>query len=177
MPPARVLLIDLLQKAYSGELAAALAYNGHSKSVKSEVESAQIRKIEEDELRHRNLVGSILQSLGEGPDASREFRMAWIGRTIGALCHVSGWFFPMYGAGKLERRNIVEYENAARHARDAGLTGLIECLLEMAEVEWDHELYFREKASTHFLWKILPGWNPPPARERIRADFFSGKGT
>jgi hypothetical protein len=62
---------------------------------------------------------------------------------LGLMCHISGWFAPMYGAGRLESRNIVEYETAARHALACGREDLIDCLLTMAEVEWEHEHYFR----------------------------------
>ena len=51
----------------------------------------------------------------------------------------------MYGAGRLERGNIVEYEEAAEFARACGREDFIDCLLTMAEVEWEHELYFRDE--------------------------------
>lgn len=41
----------------------------------------------------------------------------------------------MYGAGRLERGNIVEYEIAAKLAAECGHPEMIDCLLEMAEVE------------------------------------------
>jgi hypothetical protein len=44
-------LIRLLQLAYSGEKAAALAYQGHSRSVRDPEEKAMIAKIERDERR------------------------------------------------------------------------------------------------------------------------------
>src|SRR5687768_17996204 len=113
-------LITILQGAYSGELAAAYAYRGHWHSVGAGDERESIRTIEEDELRHRKLVGEMLTALGSAPDTTRETRATIIGRTLGFLCHVTGWLAPMYGAGKLESRNIVEYETAARHARDSG---------------------------------------------------------
>jgi hypothetical protein len=62
----------------------------------------------------------MLAELGSGPDSARETRAAVIGRTVGFFCHISGWFFPMYGAGKLESRNIREYETAARYAVGCG---------------------------------------------------------
>ena len=60
-----------------------------------------------------------------------------------------GWFAPMYGAGRLESRNIREYETAARYARDCGREEFIDCLLTMAEVEWEHEYYFRSRVLVH----------------------------
>ena len=94
-----------------------------------------------------------------------------IGRTLGFLCHVTGWLAPMYGAGRLESRNIREYETAARYARECGRSDLVNCLLEMAEVEWDHEYYFRARVQEHTLGRRLPLWTQPPAKESIRLRF------
>src|SRR6266704_2936464 len=146
---SREQLIVLLQLAYSGELAAAHAYRGHWHSVRQADERESIRKIEDDEWRHRKLVGEMLAGLGAGSSKRREIRAAIIGRTLGFLCHVTGRLAPMYGAGKLESRNIREYETAARYARDCGKTEFTDCLLTMAEVEWEHELYFRTRVQSH----------------------------
>ena len=164
-------LITLLQLAYSGELAAAYAYRGHWHSVRRQDEREAIRTVEEDEWRHRSLIGEMLNKLGSGPNKNREVRATIIGRTLGVLCHVMGWLVPMYGAGKLESRNVREYETAARYARDCGRTDLVECLLEMAEVEWDHENYFRNRVLEHFLGRRLPIWTQPPPKESIRVSF------
>jgi rubrerythrin len=168
---SRQKLIELLQLAYSGELAAAYAYRGHWKSVRSAVEKTAIQNIENDEWRHRKLVGEMLASLASGPNPQRETRANLIGRTLGFLCHVTGWLAPMYGAGRLESRNIVEYETAARHARGCGQTDVIDCLLEMAEVEWDHEHYFRARVQEHFFGRRLPLWTQPPPKDSIRLSF------
>lgn len=164
-------LIALLQLAYSGELAAAYAYRGHWKSVRHAGEKRAIQNIENDEWRHRKLVGEMLIGLESGPSPRRETRANMMGRTLGILCHVTGWLAPMYGAGRLESRNIREYETAARYARDCGRTDLIDCLLEMAEVEWDHECYFRARVQEHFVGRRLPMWNQPAAKESIRISF------
>lgn len=161
----------LLQLAYSGELAAAYAYRGHWKSSSNAQERERIRTIEEEELHHRRAAGEMLAELGLAPSSSREFRATIIGRTLGALCYVSGWLAPMYGAGKLESRNVREYEAAARHARDSGRAEWVDSLLTMAEVEWDHEQYFRERVLSHWLGKRLPLWKEPPSRENIRTAF------
>lgn len=97
--------------------------------------------------------------------------MERVGRFIAAFCQVGGWFSPMYGAGRLEAQNVREYETAARLALVAGHSSFIEPLLEMAEVEWDHERYFRSHASSHPLWRVMPHWRAPPPRETIRASF------
>ena len=164
-------LIALLQLAYSGEKAAGYAYRGHWKSVRLKEERERIAAIEEEEWHHRRLVGEILAELGATPDSRRELRAAIIGRTLGALCHVSGWFFPMYGAGKLESRNIREYESAARHALHCGRPEFVDCLLTMAEVEWEHEHYFRLKVLSHWLRRTLPIWPEPPPKSSIRTSF------
>lgn len=166
-------LIALLQLAYSGELAAAYAYQGHASSVRDPGERERIREIERDEWHHRRLVGEMLADLGSAPDPRRERRAAAIGRSLSALCHVSGWLLPMYGAGRLERRNIGEYEDAARLAAACGRDDLIDCLLGMAEVEWDHEHYFRGRVLTHPLAARIPMWDSPPPRESIRSRFAS----
>jgi hypothetical protein len=75
---------------------------------------------------------------------------------------------PMYGAGRLERHNIVEYEEAAIYARECGHEELIDCLLTMAEVEWEHERYFRSKAAGHRLTRVIRMWKPAPPKSSIR---------
>jgi len=174
---SREKLIALLQLAYSGELAAAHAYRGHWHSVRQTDERESIRKIEDDEWRHRKLVGEMLAGLGAGPSGRREIRAAIVGRTLGLLCHVTGWLAPMYGAGKLESRNVKEYETAARYARDCGCVDLIGCLLEMAEVEWDHEFYFRSRVKEHALGRRLPLWPQPPPKDAIRLTFAAEPAT
>jgi rubrerythrin len=171
MTDARSDLIQILQLAYSGELAAAYAYRGHAGSVREPAEKTRIRRIEDEEWHHRRLVGQLLESLGAAPDPRRERRAAVIGRVLGFLCHVSGWFVPMYGAGRLESRNIREYEVAAGYARDCGRTDMIDGLLTMAEVEWEHEAYFRERVLSHPWSRKFAVWPQPPGKETIRAAF------
>ncbi|HEX6730001.1 MAG TPA: ferritin-like domain-containing protein [Pyrinomonadaceae bacterium] len=165
-------LINILRLAYSGERAAGYAYRGHWRSVIDPEERTRIKAIEEEEWHHRRLVGEMLESLGAEPDQRREIRAIIVGRTLGFLCHLSGWLAPMYGAGKLESRNIVEYEIAARYARDCGRHDLIDCLLTMAEVEWDHEAFFRACVLRHPLGRRLSIWPEPPAKANIRRSFL-----
>lgn len=168
---AREQLIALLQLAYSGELAAALAYGGHARSVSDPDERAHIELIEKEELHHRERIGEILRDLGAAPNPARERRALAIGRTLSRLCHFTGWMMPMYGAGRLESRNVREYETAARHARDAARADLVDCLLTMAEVEWEHERYFRSRVLSRRAWRWLPMWAPPPPKDHIRTSF------
>jgi rubrerythrin len=162
-------LIAILQLAYSGERAAAYAYNGHWRSVSDPDERARIHQIEDEEWHHRRLVGEMLAALGAAPNPWREIRATLIGRTLGLLCHVAPWFTAMYGAGRLESHNIGEYEDAARFARECGQSEIVDCLLTMAEVEWDHEAYFRAKVQGHSWAKVVPLWPAPPPRAAIRA--------
>ncbi|MCI0416018.1 ferritin-like domain-containing protein [bacterium] len=163
--------IRLLQKAYSGELAAALAYRGHWKSTSEEADRARIQQIEEEEWNHREKVRRMLSILGSKPDLIRETRSYLVGRVLGFLCAVAGSFVPMYAAGRLESRNIVEYENAAQFACDSGHPELLECLLTMAEMEWEHEHYFREKVLQYKMPRYLSLWPSPPPKKSIRSRY------
>jgi demethoxyubiquinone hydroxylase (CLK1/Coq7/Cat5 family) len=165
---ARRKLIRQLQGAYSGELAAAFAYRGHSRSVRDAAERAHIAQIEAEEWHHREIVAGLLRELDATPSRIREVLFWCIGRTLGALCHVTGWFIPMYGAGKLERGNIVEYEEAAEYARLCGRGEMIDCILAMAEVEWEHERYFRECVTGHPLLRVFRLWDAAPPKATIR---------
>jgi len=168
---ARNKLIRQLRGAFSGELAAGFAYRGHWKSVKDPAEKARIREIEADEWHHRELVRDLLAQLGAKGSPLREAIFWMIGRTLGFSCHVAGWFMPMYGAGKLERGNIVEYEEAAVYAAACGQHAMIECILTMAEVEWEHERYFRERVAGHKWLRFFPLWDAPPVKAQIRTRF------
>jgi rubrerythrin len=167
-------LIALLQLAYSGELAAALAYHGHWHSVSDPAERLHIQQIENEEWHHRSLIGEMLQGLKAHPNRYRELRARIIGYSLAIFCHLGGWLAPMFGAGRLESGNVREYEVAAVYAREAGREDLIDCLLTMAEVEWEHEQYFRGKVLSHRLAKRLPLWQQPPPKEMIRVGFKTG---
>lgn len=164
-------LVAILQLAYSGELAAAYAYRGHWHSLSDPAERARVKVIEDEEWDHRKLVGEMLDSLSAAPDGLRERRATVVGRVLGFLCHLSGWLAPMYGAGRLESKNIVEYETAARYARDCGRTEFVDCLLMMAEVEWEHEAFFRSCIVRHWLGKRLTIWPMPSPKITIQQSF------
>jgi len=170
-PEARAALIELLRLAFSGELAAAHAYRGHARSLRDPGLRRRVKEIEAEEWHHREHVGRMLAELGAAPSRARERRAALVGRVLGALCHVTGWLAPMYGAGRLESRNIREYEQAARLARAAGRHAWIEPLLEMAEVEWEHERFFRDRVRSHRLACLVPLWPAPLPKATIRARF------
>jgi demethoxyubiquinone hydroxylase (CLK1/Coq7/Cat5 family) len=148
---ARRMLISILQAAYSGELGAGYAYRGHWKSVSNHEQRIRIQQIEAEEWLHREKVGQMLRYLGEAPQQIRELKMWIIGRTIGLACHIAGWFCPMYFAGRLESRNVLEYEEAARHAASLGMDQFYDELLVMAAVEQEHEDFFAHIVSDHRL--------------------------
>jgi len=164
-------LVGLLQLAYSAELAAAYAYRGHWHSVSDKDERGRIKQIEDEEWHHRRLVGEMLTKLGERPSRRREIRSWIVGRALGAGCHLMGWLAPMYGAGRLESRNVREYETAARYALECNRDEFVDCLLTMAEVEWEHEFYFRSRVLTNPLGRRLKIWTAPAPKETIRSAF------
>jgi hypothetical protein len=168
---ARDRLIAVLRHAHAGETAAIFAYRGHWKSVRDREERRKLQQIEQDEKDHLEIVAGFLDELGVGPNHRRDRVFWWIGKLIGVLCRLGGWFVPMYGAGMLERPNIEEYEFAARHAWIAGREDWCDTLLRLAEVEWDHEAWLRERTLGHPLSRIIPLWSAPPPRARIRESF------
>jgi len=178
-------LIKLLQDAHAGEKAAAFAYSGHARSLKDAREIADLKKIENEEWDHRERLAIMLTELGSGPRATREFLMSLVGHTISSLCILGGyfnilnfgWFMSMYGAGKLECGNIVEYEVAAQYAFAAGYPQFAPSLLDMSEIEWDHEFYFRQKTFESKWSRRIAIWSAPPPRDLIQKNFlkFSGQ--
>jgi demethoxyubiquinone hydroxylase (CLK1/Coq7/Cat5 family) len=166
-------LISILRGAYSGELAAAYAYRGHWKSVSNPAERLRIQQIEEDEWIHRRRVGEMLDFLQASPSTIREARMWLTGRTIGILCHVIGWFLAMYFAGRLEARNVRDYDTAATHALALGLIEFNEDLRVMAQVEKAHEVFFGSVIATHRLLPLTRtffNWGPPLPGSTDRAE-------
>jgi rubrerythrin len=157
-------LISILQHAYSGECAAAYAYRGHWKSVGRPAERERIRQIEAEEWAHRDGVGRMLEQLGARPRRTLDVKLSLIGHVIGAACHVTGRFLPMYFAGRLEHGNIDEYVQAAFHAERLGLDEFAAALRRMAEVEREHELFFMNMVTGHRLLplaQVLFKWGPP----------------
>lgn len=154
-------MIDILQNAYSGELAAAYAYRGHWRSLRDSPEKTRIREIEEEEWDHRRRVGEWLAKLGAKPKNGREKIFWTIGRTLGTTCFLSGWFMPMYFAGRLESKNSVEYEDAAVFAKELDMGDCVRDLLDMARVEVEHEEFFQQTVRGHRLLPVMKrvfGW-------------------
>lgn len=164
-------LVNLLQLAYSAEMGAALAYRGHWCSLAKSTERAEVRHIEAEEWLHRREVGTLLRDLAVHPRFAYEIRFFLIGQVLRRLCYLAGWFVPMYGAGRLESRNYREYAQAAEYALDCGHGDYVNCLLSMAETEWDHECYFRGKVESHPWHRFVPMWQQLPPRTTIREAF------
>jgi rubrerythrin len=142
-------LIGMLRSAYSGELAAGLAYRAHWRALSNADERAAVAKIEAEEWAHRTAVGALLKELGAEPAKPREILMTLIGAAAGISCHLGNWIVPMYFAGRLEHSNIEEYEVGAVHARKLGLPDYERALREMAAVERQHEEYFLRAVASH----------------------------
>ena len=162
MTNARSNLIRILQNAYSGEIAAAYAYRGHWRSLKPSRERTRIKEIEAEEWEHRERVGGWLEKLDAKPRPMREKAFWTIGKFLGHSCFISGWFFPMYFAGRLESGNSVEYEDAAVFAKELGMDALVDDLYDMARVEVEHEVFFREIVAGHWMLPIMRrvfGWS------------------
>lgn len=69
---------------------------------------------------------------------------------------------PMYFAGRLESQNSLEYEDAAEFAKELAMAECVDDLLDMARVELEHELFFRETVSGHRLLPMMKrvfGWS------------------
>ena len=153
MSDARRNLICILQNAHAGEQAAAYAYRGHWKSLRDSPEKTHIQKIEAEEWHHRENVLRWLEILEAKPKPLREKVFWTMGRSLGILCYVSGWFFPMYFAGRLESQNVQEYVDAAEYAKELQLDDCFAEMMEMSRVEGEHEEYFRSVVKDH---KLLP---------------------
>jgi len=155
-------LIRILQNAHAGEIAAAYAYRGHWRSLKDSPEKERIREIEAEEWDHRRRVGEWLANLGAAPRPLREKIFWTIGNVLGPSCYISGWFMPMYFAGRLESQNSVEYVEAAQFASELGMDECVEDLLDMARVEVEHEEFFHKTVSGHRLLPVMRrvfGWS------------------
>ncbi len=155
MSDPRTSLIRILQNAHAGECAAAFAYRGHWQSLRDSPEKTRIKEIEAEEWEHRERVCHWLEKLDAKPRPFRE-RVFWtIGRTLGATCFLSGWFMPMYFAGRLESGNVIEYEDAARFAAQLEMDECSADLLDMARVELEHEMFFRQTVTGHRLLPVM----------------------
>lgn len=146
-------LIELLQRAYSAEKAAAFAYIGHANSLKKPEDKAAVKQIEDDEWGHRKNVLAILQKYDIPILKYYEVKFHIIGRIISASCHVIGWFMPYFFAGRLESGNVCEYFVMMQYFHSLGIREHDEILYEMGMKEKEHEIYFLDQIKTS---KLLP---------------------
>ncbi|MEQ1852010.1 MAG: ferritin-like domain-containing protein [Chthoniobacteraceae bacterium] len=138
-------LVTLLQKAYSGEKAAAFAYIGHARSLRDPAAKAAVRQIEQDEWQHRENVLGLMRRYDVPVSRWLEVKLHIIGRVISASCHVIGRFMPFFFAGKLESGNVCEYFVMMRHFHSLGIHDHDAMLYEMGMKEKEHEVYFLEQ--------------------------------
>jgi len=106
----------------------------------------------------------MLSTLGARPRRPRELLMAATGRFFGLLCHVGGFFGPMYAAGRLEAMNVGQYRTARDNAELLGLDACVSELEAMRVEEDRHERFFGDQIRDHPLLPIasrLMGWSPP----------------
>jgi hypothetical protein len=150
-------LVRLLQLAYSAERAAAFAYQGHAGSVNAPDLVASLGQIEAEEWHHRECVLTIMNELGVSVSHWFELKYFVIGKFISASCYVIGWFMPMYFAGRLESGNVNEYFELVRLLHAHGTQQYDTVLNEMAVVEKEHEMFFLEQITDHWM---LPLFRP-----------------
>ena len=146
-------LIDLLQRAYSAEKAAAFAYQGHSGSLKDINQKKAIKQIEVDEWNHRKEVLGIMRQYNIPILKYYEVRFYIVGKLISVSCYFIGWFMPFYFAGRLESGNVCEYFRMIHYFHELGIREHDDILYEMGMKEKEHEVYFLEKIKNN---KLLP---------------------
>jgi hypothetical protein len=148
-------LVDLLQRAYSAEKAAAFAYIGHAGSLKTQEGKASVKQIEIDEWNHRENVLVIMKKYDVPISKFYEFKFYLIGKIISASCYVIGWFMPYFFAGRLESGNVCEYFVMMHYFHSLGIQEHDEILYEMGMKEKEHEIYFLEQIKTSRLLPVF----------------------
>lgn len=148
-------LINLLQKAYSAEKAAAFAYQGHAASVKDENEKKEIRQIENDEWFHRQEVLLIMNDFDVPISKIYEIRFHIIGKIIGYSCFIIGRFMPFYFAGNLESGNVCEYFRMKQYFNSLKISKYDKLFYDLGIKEKEHEIYFLEKIKTNPLLPLF----------------------
>lgn len=146
-------LVELLQKAYSAERAAAFAYIGHAGSLKDVTAKVAVKRIEDDEWEHRENILRLMEQYDVPISRAYEVRFYVIGKIISASCYVIGRFMPFFFAGKLESGNVCEYFRMMQHFHSLGIREHDELLYAMGMKEKEHEVYFLEQIKTD---RLLP---------------------
>lgn len=166
-------LVELLQRAYSAERAAAFAYVGHAASLKDPAAKAAVHQIEVDEWNHREQVLAIMKRYDVPVSRYYEARFYIIGKAISLSCHLIGWFMPYYFAGRLESGNVCEYFVMMHYFRSLGITEHDAILYEMGLKEKEHEVYFLEQIKTNKLLPVferLFGWGAHSKRNDVELE-------
>jgi hypothetical protein len=135
-------LTSSLQLSYSTERAAAIAYIGHARSLKHQLEREHVQSIERDEWEHRRHVLAIIEEYEIPVSRWLEVKYFVIGKVISCACHVIGRFMPYFFAGKLESGNVCQYFVMIQYFRSLGISKHDQLLWEMGIKEKDHEVYF-----------------------------------
>ncbi|MBL0316051.1 MAG: hypothetical protein IPP69_09800 [Flavobacteriales bacterium] len=144
-------LIDLLQRAYSAEKAAAFAYQGHAASLRNKEEKTRIHEIENDEWIHRKEVLEIMNVYEIPVSRWYEVKFYLIGKAIHVSCFIIGRFMPFYFAGSLESGNVCEYFRMKQFFNSRGIRKHDQILYDMGMKEKEHEVYFLQKIK-HDPW-------------------------
>ena len=148
-------LVELLQRAYSAEKAAAFAYVGHAGSLRNPDEKAAVKQIEIDEWNHRENVLAMMQKYGIPVSKWYEFKLHIVGKFLSASCYLIGWFMPYFFAGRLESGNVCEYFVMMQYFHSLGIHDHDEVLYEMGMKEKEHEMYFLERIKDSRLLPIF----------------------
>ena len=173
MKLAHPALVELLQRAYSAERAAAFAYIGHADSLKAPEAKAAVKQIEDDEWKHRENILGLMQRYGVPVSRWYEVRFYVIGKIISASCHVIGRFMPFFFAGKLESGNVCEYFVMMRHFHSLGIREHDAMLYEMGMKEKEHEVYFLaqiKKDRLMPLFERLFSWGTKKSANDVKLD-------
>ncbi len=156
-------LAKMLQRAYSAEKAAAMAYIGHAAAVGNPDDRAVIQQIEQDEWGHRASVSRIMNRHGVPVSRFYEIKFHVIGKIISLSCHLIGWFMPYYFAGRLESGNVCEYFVMMRLFNELDIFEHDDVLYEMGIKEKEHEVYFQKAIEGSRLLPLFEkvfGWGP-----------------
>ena len=166
-------LVDLLRKSYSAEKAAALAYVGHARSVSDPDEKAAIKRIEEDEWEHRQMVREIMRTYEIPISKYFELKYHVIGKLISLSCSLIGWFMPYYFAGRIESGNVCEYFRMMHYFDDLAIFQHHRRLYDMGMKEKEHEVYFLQRLKSHRLlpwFERMFGWGKNGSLNDVTAD-------
>ena len=131
-----------LKVAYSTEIGAWTAYQGHAAATREPEVKADIERIAADEKHHREAVGEMLDRFDAKPWWWLELLFTFIGTCVGAGCHIWGGWASAFGAAQFEFGGAGDYKRAAKAARAVGEPELAEQLELYQEQETEHRRYF-----------------------------------